>query len=164
MTVTAASRSTGPGPRALLEVQDLTKVYRSGEVEVYALRGATATLYEGEVSVLLGPSGSGKSTFLNILGGLDTPTSGRILFEGDDLSGMPERECRDICIVAIFEVFNRFIHVWCSQSLWIIVNLVSILAFCITEQKKQSQQWPNFSRSWLVFSAFPSTVLSMNHH
>jgi len=92
MTVTAASRSSGSGPRALLEVQDLTKVYRTGEVEVYALRGATATLYEREVSVLLGPSGSGKSTFLNILGGLDTPTSGRILFEGDDLAGMPERE------------------------------------------------------------------------
>jgi putative ABC transport system ATP-binding protein len=92
MTDTAASQSAGPGPRALLEVQDLTKVYRSGEVEVYALRGATATLYEGEVSVLLGPSGSGKSTFLNILGGLDTPTSGSILFEGADLSRMPERE------------------------------------------------------------------------
>ena len=92
MTATAASQSAGTGPRALLEVQDLTKVYRSGEVEVYALRGASATLYEGEVSVLLGPSGSGKSTFLNILGGLDTPTSGQILFEGADLSCMPDRE------------------------------------------------------------------------
>jgi putative ABC transport system ATP-binding protein len=76
----------------VFEVRDLTKVYRTGEVEVYALRGATATLYEGEVSVLLGPSGSGKSTFLNILGGLDTATSGSISFEGRDLSRMSERE------------------------------------------------------------------------
>jgi ABC-type glutathione transport system ATPase component len=71
----------------VFDVRDLTKIYRTGEVEVFALRGANAQLHEGEISVLLGPSGSGKSTFLNILGGLDQPTSGTVLFDGQDLSG-----------------------------------------------------------------------------
>jgi putative ABC transport system ATP-binding protein len=66
--------------RPTLVAHGLTKIYRSGEVEVRALDGADFTLYEGELVVLLGPSGSGKSTLLNILGGLDTPTSGDIRF------------------------------------------------------------------------------------
>jgi len=56
----------------------LTRTYQMGEVEVQALRGVDMDLYQGEFVVLLGPSGSGKSTLLNILGGLDTPTSGTV--------------------------------------------------------------------------------------
>jgi putative ABC transport system ATP-binding protein len=73
-----------------LVARGLTKVYRTGEVEIRALRGADFDLYSGEMVVLLGPSGSGKSTLLNILGGLDTPTAGEVRFddhvltEGDD--------------------------------------------------------------------------------
>ena len=62
----------------------ITKIYRSGEVEVQALRGVDFELYSGELVVLLGPSGSGKSTLLNILGGLDIPTSGQVLFQDHD--------------------------------------------------------------------------------
>lgn len=61
---------------AVFSGRGLTKPYRSGEVEVHALRGADIDLYEGEIAVLLRPSGSGKSTLLNILGGLDRATSG----------------------------------------------------------------------------------------
>jgi len=71
---------------AVFTIENLTKTYRTGEIEIQALRGASAVLHEGEVSVMLGPSGSGKSTFLNILGGLDTATSGRVLFRDLDLS------------------------------------------------------------------------------
>ncbi len=77
-------------PEAVFEISDLTKVYVTGDVEVYALRGASAELYAGELTVMLGPSGSGKSTFLNIIGGLDTPTSGQVRFRGVDLSGLGE--------------------------------------------------------------------------
>ena len=70
----------------------LTKVYRMGEVEVQALRGIDLELYGGELVVLLGPSGSGKSTLLNILGGLDTATSGTVLYHGQDLTRASERE------------------------------------------------------------------------
>lgn len=74
------------------ETRDLTKIYKTGEVEVYALRGVDLRLPAGEMSVLLGASGSGKSTLLNILGGLDTPTSGQVLFEGEDLTGRSQSE------------------------------------------------------------------------
>lgn len=57
-----------------------------GEVKVHALRGATLELFRGELVVLLGPSGSGKSTLLNILGGLDTPTTGKVMFQDEDLT------------------------------------------------------------------------------
>ncbi len=61
---------------AVFQIDDLTKVYRTGDVEVKALRGVDAELFHSELTVMLGPSGSGKSTFLNILGGLDTATTG----------------------------------------------------------------------------------------
>jgi putative ABC transport system ATP-binding protein len=61
----------------------LTKVYRTGDVEINALRGVDVDLYAGELVVLVGASGSGKSTLLNILGGLDFPTSGRVSFRGE---------------------------------------------------------------------------------
>ncbi|MET0123172.1 MAG: ABC transporter ATP-binding protein [Candidatus Thiodiazotropha sp. 6PLUC9] len=63
-----------------LQGQGLTKVYHTGSVDVHALRGVDLQLREGELVVLLGPSGSGKSTLLNILGGLDTPSSGEVYF------------------------------------------------------------------------------------
>ncbi len=74
------------GEKAVFDIHDITKVYRTGDVAVHALRGASARLYEGEISVMLGPSGSGKSTFLNILGGLDKATSGQVLFDGIDIT------------------------------------------------------------------------------
>jgi len=77
---------------SILTAEDVSKVYQMGEVEVHALRGVDVPLYEGELMVLLGPSGSGKSTLLNILGALDVPTSGRVLYRGDDIAGHGERE------------------------------------------------------------------------
>lgn len=73
-------------------VHHLTKVYRSGEVEVHALRGIDLVLQQGEFVVLLGPSGSGKSTLLNILGGLDVPSEGEIWYRDHRLHGASERE------------------------------------------------------------------------
>ena len=75
----------------LFETRALTKVYETGEVTVQALRGVDLALPRHEFIVLLGPSGSGKSTLLNILGGLDRPTSGAALFEGQDLARMSDR-------------------------------------------------------------------------
>lgn len=72
--------------QTILAARGLTKVYKSGPVEVRALRGVDFDLLAGEMVVLLGPSGSGKSTLLNILGGLDLPSSGQVIFNGQDIS------------------------------------------------------------------------------
>jgi putative ABC transport system ATP-binding protein len=76
--------------RPVFEVQDLTKVYQMGEVDVHALRGVSLDMAPGELTVLLGPSGSGKSTLVNILGGLDTPTAGSVHYRGRDLTNANE--------------------------------------------------------------------------
>ncbi|MDH3583732.1 MAG: ATP-binding cassette domain-containing protein, partial [Phycisphaerae bacterium] len=74
------------GRSAVFQARGLTKVYRMGEVDVWALRGVDIELYGGELMVLLGPSGSGKSTLLNILGGLDVPTEGTVRYLDHDLT------------------------------------------------------------------------------
>jgi putative ABC transport system ATP-binding protein len=74
-----------------LRCRDLTKVYGSGDVEVHALRGVDIELHPAELVVLLGPSGSGKSTLLNILGGLDSASSGRVWFRDQELTALDER-------------------------------------------------------------------------
>ncbi|MEM9291159.1 MAG: ABC transporter ATP-binding protein [Acidobacteriota bacterium] len=77
-------------PPKVFEARGVTKVYPMGEVEVQALRGVDFELREGELLVLLGPSGSGKSTLLNILGGLDVPTAGTVMYRGEDLTAANE--------------------------------------------------------------------------
>jgi putative ABC transport system ATP-binding protein len=97
-----------PGDVVFL-AHELTKVYGMGEVEVHALRGIDMELYAGELIVLLGPSGSGKSTLLNILGGLDTATSGHVTYRGWDLSHATERELTDyrrFHVGFVFQFYN----------------------------------------------------------
>lgn len=76
----------------LLEARELKKTYGNGEEKVEALRGASLRLNRGDAVSIFGPSGSGKSTFLHLLGGLDRPTSGEILFEDQHLAGMDDEE------------------------------------------------------------------------
>lgn len=76
--------------RCVFATENVTKVYEMGEVEVQALRGVDLQLFEGEFVVLLGPSGSGKSTLLNILGGLDTPTSGVVRYRDRELTALDD--------------------------------------------------------------------------
>jgi putative ABC transport system ATP-binding protein len=87
-----AMSASPPPARPTLVARGLTKLYRSGELQVHALAGVDFELYEGELAVLLGPSGSGKSTLLNILGGLDTPSAGEIRFRDHALSQADEAE------------------------------------------------------------------------
>lgn len=76
----------------VLRGEDIAKIYRMGDVDVHALRGVDVSLYKGELMVLLGASGSGKSTLLNILGGLDVPTTGRVIYLGKDIAVAGDRE------------------------------------------------------------------------
>jgi putative ABC transport system ATP-binding protein len=93
----------------VFKTETLTKVYEMGEVKVLALRGVDMELRAGELVVLLGPSGSGKSTLLNILGGLDTATSGRVTYRGMDLTAATERELteyRRYHVGFVFQFYN----------------------------------------------------------
>lgn len=93
----------------VFSARDLVKIYRTGTVEVHALRGITLDLYERQITVLLGPSGSGKSTFLNILGGLDVPTSGSVFFEGKPLANLDDAgltEYRRVSVGFVFQFYN----------------------------------------------------------
>jgi putative ABC transport system ATP-binding protein len=96
-------------PDTLYAIRDLKKHYVMGEVTVHALRGVTLEIAKGESVVILGPSGSGKSTLLNILGGLDAPSSGSVVFEGKELARLNERErtaYRRHRIGFIFQFYN----------------------------------------------------------
>lgn len=76
----------------MIELENITKVYRMGKVEVHALRGITLSITDGEMVAIIGASGSGKSTLLNIIGCLDRPTSGRYLFDGADVSQLSDNQ------------------------------------------------------------------------
>ena len=104
----AQAANGGPG-EPVFEVAGLTKVYQTGDVEVQALRGIDLALGAGELAVMLGPSGSGKSTLLNILGGLDTATTGSVRFRGRELTRFSDRELtlyRRNYVGFIFQFYN----------------------------------------------------------
>lgn len=94
---------------AILEVCDVHKYYGSGEAQVAALRGLSVTIESGEFVAIMGPSGSGKSTLLTILGGVESPSSGRVLLEGVDLAKISEDErtiLRRRRLGFVFQSFN----------------------------------------------------------
>ncbi|TNV70333.1 ABC transporter ATP-binding protein [Trichococcus shcherbakoviae] len=76
----------------MITMTNVTKTYKTGDVETYALKDVNLTIEEGEFVVILGPSGSGKSTLLNVISGLDTVTSGEITFKGEPLTNLDEEE------------------------------------------------------------------------
>jgi putative ABC transport system ATP-binding protein len=92
----------------MIEVKNITKVYKSFNVETKALRGASFTIEKGEFVAIMGPSGSGKSTLMHILGCLDTPTEGKYFFEGKNVSKLSDDELADIRKNKIGFVFQSF--------------------------------------------------------
>ncbi len=93
----------------VIQVNDLTKVYQMGEIEVHALRGISFSVRQGEILAIMGPSGSGKSTLMNMLGCLDVPTSGEYTLEGELVSSLNDDQLalvRNRKIGFVFQTFN----------------------------------------------------------
>lgn len=114
----------------VFQVNQITKTYQMGEVAVHALRGVSLELFQGELSVLLGASGSGKSTLLNILGGLDTPTQGQVLYQGKelslDLSQATEAELTDyrrFHVGFVFQFYNLIPSLTASENVAVVTEI-----------------------------------------
>jgi len=123
--VLAAGQAVQPAP-AILTARDLVKRYRMGEVDVVALRGVDVDLIEGELMVLLGASGSGKSTLLNILGGLDVPSTGQVVFNGQDLSAARESELtayRRRHVGFVFQFYNLIPSLTARENVALVTDI-----------------------------------------
>ena len=104
----------------LLEVQSLSKTYGTGDIAVHALKAATFSVPKGEFVAIAGESGSGKSTLLNMLGALDTPTSGKVFIDGKDIFSMQDQALtvfRRRNIGFIFQSFNLIPELTVEQNI-----------------------------------------------
>lgn len=104
----------------ILTVDNLCKTYLMGEVEVHALSNASLTVEEGEFVVILGPSGSGKSTLLNIIGGMDTATSGQVLVNGQGITSLNEKQLtnyRRNQIGFVFQFYNLMANLTAAENI-----------------------------------------------
>lgn len=113
----------------VFQVRNLAKIYKMGEVEVHALRGANLELFSKELIVLLGPSGSGKSTLLNILGGLDTATSGFVSYRGKELTAATEAELteyRRFHVGFVFQFYNLIPSLTALENVAVVTRLPEI--------------------------------------
>ena len=104
----------------LIQVENIHKIYNPGENEVRALDGVSLTIHRGELVAIIGHSGSGKSTLMNMLGCLDTPTSGRYLLNGQDVSGLSDNQLSEIRNKQIGFIFQALIWlpIWMLWGMW----------------------------------------------
>ncbi len=110
----------------VLELNNVHKIYNSSEVNVHAVNGITIDFEEGEFSAIVGPSGSGKTTLLNMIGGLDTPTDGKILVNNTDLSKLKTSDLIDFRmrnIGFVFQSYNLIPVLTAKENVEFIMNL-----------------------------------------
>ena len=127
---TAEPHEHQPGEQSeiVFHAERISKIYTMGEVEVHALKQVSVDLFEGELMVLLGASGSGKSTLLNILGGLDLPTSGTVLFRDRNLTEAGEKELtqfRRDSVGFVFQFYNLIPSLTALENVQLVTEIAS---------------------------------------
>lgn len=103
----------------LMKVENISKLYQMGEVEVVAIKNINLDIYEGEFVVVLGPSGSGKSTILNILGGMDLPTEGKVFIKGEDITNYNDKKLtlyRREQVGFVFQFYNLIANLTAKEN------------------------------------------------
>ncbi len=126
--MTASAQAAGANAPVVFSAHALCKVYRSGEVEVHALRDVEMEIRRGEFVVLLGASGSGKSTLLNILGGLDVPSSGEVRFGDTALTGASEKDLttyRREHVGFVFQFYNLIPSLTVRENLALVTDIAN---------------------------------------
>ncbi|NMA55203.1 MAG: ABC transporter ATP-binding protein [Firmicutes bacterium] len=111
----------------LLSLNSVSKTYELGEVKVEALKDTSLDIYKGELIVILGPSGSGKTTLLNIIGGMDRPTTGRVLYRGKDITLFNDKELtlyRRREVGFIFQLYNLMSTLTARENVELATELV----------------------------------------
>ncbi|MDR3239559.1 MAG: ABC transporter ATP-binding protein [Clostridiales bacterium] len=119
----------------VLSIQGVTKEYKMGEVTVQALRGVDFSIYQGEFLVILGPSGSGKSTILNIIGGIDQPSEGHIIYKNKDISKIREKELtryRRASVGFVFQFYNLIPNLTAKENI-LLASELSPSALSVSE-------------------------------
>lgn len=132
----------------VIQIEDVHKVYNTEELKVHAVDGVTLDFREAEFAAIVGPSGSGKTTLLNLIGGLDLPTSGRILIDGTDLSKLKPSVLIDFRMKNIGFVFQ-------SYNLIPVLTAKENIEFIMTLQK-----WPKEKRDARTFELLQAIGLS----
>ncbi len=121
----------------MIEIENLIKVYRRGEIEVIAIRDVSLKIDDGEMVMLVGPSGSGKTTFLHLLGGIDRPTAGKILVNGRNVAMMGDKDLTDYRRKEVGMVFQFFNLV---PTLNALENVMLPMQFAGTPKKEQRER------------------------
>ena len=127
---------------AVITTKSVTKVYNSDKVPVHALRGVDLNIEKGEFTAIVGPSGSGKTTLLNIIGGLDTPTEGKTIVQGTDLSTLSDSELINFRLHHIGFVFQAY-------NLIPVLTAVENVSFVMQMQGRPNKECRNKSISLL---------------
>jgi putative ABC transport system ATP-binding protein len=137
MSATASTTPlAGTSETAVIELERVTKVYRTGSIAVAALRGVSLTISLGEYVAIIGPSGSGKSTLMHILGCLDTPSSGEYRLANENVGGMTEAALAEVRNRRIGFVFQQF-NLLSSMSAWQNVELPLVYAGVPRTERKE---------------------------
>ena len=113
---------------AYIEFQDVRKTYKTGDVEVHALDGTDFSIEKGELCVILGQSGAGKTTLLNILGGMDTLTSGTVMLDGREISALREKDLanyRRVDVGFVFQFYNLIPNLTAIENVEMASQLVA---------------------------------------